>query len=286
MAHKLKKCMALARATICRGRRHKPNFLIIGAQKSGTTSLHYYLNQHPCFSGSSPKELHFFDEKINFGKNYDWYESQFLGPKNRYYFESTPSYIYRPEVAEKIYSFSENIKLVALLRDPVKRAFSAYNHYRSSFIRGERSIARRREKQRPRGDQIYEFFFKNRSTFPTFREAIEIELEALKNKAFYDPALLRRGLYFEQIEHYLNVFGKDQLLLLGFRDLIETPQICLDQVSSFIGAGIFDWSSVDFSAKNVKTYHDQMTKEDELFLKDFYQAANSRLFEQIGPINW
>lgn len=276
----------MAEARIWPSRRNKPNFLIIGAQKCGTTSLHYYLRQHPLFSGSSPKELHFFDEKINFGRNYDWYESQFLGPKNRFYFESTPAYLYRPGVAEKIHSFSEDIKLIALLRDPVKRAYSAYNHYRSSFQGGERSLARRRKKQRPSSDQIYELFFKNRTSFPTFREAVEIELAASENEPFYDPALLRRGLYLEQIEHYWKVFGEDRLLLLGFRDLIETPHVCLNKVSSFVGAGTLDWNRVDFSPRNVKAYHEKMSEGDELFLKEFYQKENARLFERIGPINW
>lgn len=78
-----------------------PDFKIIGVQKSGTTSLHYYLNQHPNLVGTFPKSIHYFEKKVNFGYNIDFYKNQFnhFCPKNKLFFESTTKYIYNESVA-------------------------------------------------------------------------------------------------------------------------------------------------------------------------------------------
>jgi hypothetical protein len=60
---------------------HKPDFIIVGAQKAGTSSLHYYLSQHPKLVASRPKEVHFFDRDENFNKGRGWYHQAFKNPK-------------------------------------------------------------------------------------------------------------------------------------------------------------------------------------------------------------
>ena len=84
--------------------KQKPAFIIIGPQKSGTSSLHYYLNQHPDLAGSSPKEIHYFDKWINHGYHLDWYENHFktLSFRKKLFFESSSNYIYHESVAKYI----------------------------------------------------------------------------------------------------------------------------------------------------------------------------------------
>ena len=103
-----------------------PTFLVIGAQKSGTTSLVHYLAAHPQVYARTD-ELHFFDRYYERGL--DWYSSQFedaaaVG-------ESSPEYMFRPEVAPRIAADLPGVKLVAILRDPVDRAYSQYWHNRT-----------------------------------------------------------------------------------------------------------------------------------------------------------
>ena len=106
----------------------KLDFCGIGAPRCGTTSLHDILIQHPNIFLPSVKEVHFFNNPQNYSKGLGWYE-QFFKRDNKYkiYGEITPSYIYHPNVPERIHTtFGKDIKLIINLRNPVSRAFSHY----------------------------------------------------------------------------------------------------------------------------------------------------------------
>ena len=115
-----------------------PNFIIIGVQRGGTTSLYKYLTKHPKIIPAIKKEIHFFDN--NFHKGISWYQSQFkqnrllmlLYKKKKFYDsitgEATPYYIYHPYGVERISKLIPNVKLIILLRNPVERAYSHYQH--------------------------------------------------------------------------------------------------------------------------------------------------------------
>lgn len=106
-------------------------FLIIGAMKAGTTSLHHCLAQHPDLTPARRKEVHYFDGRVMRGRNNyergpDWYEAQFPEGPNK--FESSPMYLFNPLVARRIKEYNPDMKILVLLRDPVKRAVSHYYH--------------------------------------------------------------------------------------------------------------------------------------------------------------
>ena len=108
----------------------KPSYIIIGVQKSATTSAIVYLNQHPkifCNWG----ELHFFDDNEKYRNGIQWYENK-LAENNKYNKKiigvKTPFYIFSKKSIDRIYKHYPNIKLIIFLRDPVTRAFSQYNH--------------------------------------------------------------------------------------------------------------------------------------------------------------
>lgn len=105
-----------------------PNFIMIGAMKSGTSSLHYYLDEHPEISMSHPKELDFFIEERGWSKGFDWYESHFSRTA-AIRGESSVGYTQRHKYAgvpERIHAMNPDIKLLYLLRDPVERLVSHF----------------------------------------------------------------------------------------------------------------------------------------------------------------
>ena len=96
----------------------KLDFIVIGAQKSGTTSLHEYLSRHPEIGVGTKKELHYFDKDKYFKKgiNYsDYHEFFDFKEGKKVYGETTPSYIYKEKFIDRIKEYNPDIKLIVLL---------------------------------------------------------------------------------------------------------------------------------------------------------------------------
>jgi hypothetical protein len=264
---------------------HDPGFLIIGAQKCATTSLHAYLRQHKDLRGAKPKEIHYFDRDIHAGKTLEQYRQHFVGARGKCYYESSPSYLYAPGTAREIHAAYPDIKLVAVLRDPVKRAYSAWNHYKQLFENGKyRTLIGRG--MRREGSLLYARFYEGRKSFPAFRECIDIELELMESGAGFEPALLRRGLYLDQLEVYWRYFPARQMLILGFQDVIKDTATTLARVAGFLGVRDVSWNASMFKAKNSREYCAPIREEDRLFLEDFYERPNRALFDAVGKLNW
>jgi hypothetical protein len=170
-------------------RSNHPDFLIIGAQKSGTSSLFNWLNKHPQMRGSSIKEIHYFNNHIHFGRDINWYCKNFPG-KAVFRFEATPAYMYSPHTCESIHRTYPSMKFIVVLRNPVDRAYSAYNHYRSHFAKRGYNVSIQNIPRRD-GNRLYELFFRDRDTFPTFRECLDMEMELIDKPEIFEPALLR-----------------------------------------------------------------------------------------------
>lgn len=262
-----------------------PGFMIIGAQKCGTSSLHYYLDQHPSIKGSRIKEVCYFHRDIYFGTKYSNYRKNFRGPSSNIYFESTPEYMCHPGVAENIHAVLPNIQLIVLLRDPIKRAYSAWNHYKQHFETGK-YITAIKNKPRREGNLLYDAFYKDRKSFPSFRECIDIELELIEKGISFEPALLRRGLYLNQLDNYLKYFSEDKIMIVGFQDLIKNTVITLKDVTKFVGAQEISWENINVEPRNTREYQEPMNETDRLFLNEFYKLPNQKLFDEIGVVNW
>jgi hypothetical protein len=106
-----------------------PDFLVLGTQKGGTTTLHHLLRQHPDVFLPSVKEVHFFS--LHYGKGAAWYGEHFRGaqPQQRCG-EITPYYLFHPEAPGRIHQLLPKARLIILLRDPVERLLSQYFHSR------------------------------------------------------------------------------------------------------------------------------------------------------------
>jgi hypothetical protein len=182
-------------------RSNDPDFMIIGAQKSGTSSLYNWLNQHPQIRGSICKELYYFNNGIHLGKDLRWYRQQFRGTA-ALHFEATPAYLYSPTACENIFRTYPNIKMIAILRNPVDRAYSAYNHHRSNFAEWSRSDALKNKQGLPR-NRLYTSFL---GADPFDWSCVSI---CPQNQRSYEEALNDKDRAFLEAYHYLSAGGKN-----------------------------------------------------------------------------
>ena len=203
----------------------KPNLIILGAEKSGTTSLTYYLDEHPEILMHSEKEIHFFDEQ--FHKGTEWYFNQFINLDNKikYAGECTPFYLYLPSIPDKIYSTIPDAYFIIILRNPITRAYSKYWH------------------------QIGGGF-----EYLTFEEAIKKEEERINEcieyKRFY--SYLDAGIYHEQIQRYYRLFDKKKIHILFFEEFLINPQEYLNQIYDFLGLSYKESTRIN-EIKNKRT---------------------------------
>ena len=201
------------------GWRPLPDFLVIGAQKAGTTALYAYLRWHPELTGPSWKEVSFFDRHWWRGER--WYRGQFPIRRARMLVgEASPSYLFHPLAPERARAVVPNAKLVALLRDPVERAYSQYQH----------EVALGREP----------LSFEDALAAEEERTGGEVERLVADPRAFSRPwwghTYAARGLYAEQLERWLAFFPREQLLVLTTDELGERPAETYASVLAFLGA--------------------------------------------------
>src|SRR6056297_562433 len=103
------------------------DFIGIGAQKAGTSSIFHFLKEHPEICTSSKKEIHFFDKEYNYLKGIKFYRKFFNNCSSKNIKgEFTPRYIYHPKVAQRIKKYFPDVKLIVSLRNPIERAISHY----------------------------------------------------------------------------------------------------------------------------------------------------------------
>lgn len=242
-----------------------PDVLIIGAQKAGTTSLFSYLEQHPLVSGSRPKELHYFDK--NFAKGERWYRSHFQRRRHgELLLEASPYYLFHPLAAERAAGLLPDAKLIVLLREPVARAHS---HYQHEVDRGfetlsfEEAIAceRRRlgdsESRLARGELVQSFEHQHFS-------------------------YLSRGLYADQIERWLAHYPRDAFLFLKAEDMFASAQTAFDRACSFLDLPRI--ALADASPRHQRDYA-PISESLRAELSDFYAEPNRRLAE-LTEISW
>jgi hypothetical protein len=184
-----------------------PTFLVIGAQKSATTSLIHYLGAHPEVF-ALPDEVHFFDR--NFDRGVGWYRGMFAGAAGaRAVGESTPEYMYFDDVPERMARVLPAARLVAILRDPVERAYSHYWHNRT---RGHEPLR--------------------------FQQALEAEAHRLAGadrEARSRYSYLDRGRYLVQLRRVCDHFPRQALHVLLVDDLRSDRTAAVQRVYRFLG---------------------------------------------------
>jgi hypothetical protein len=213
-----------------------PNFLIVGTQKGGTTSLFNYLKMHPKIKMPNTKEIHYFT--FMFSKGDDWYRSNF--PKledGEITGEASPYYMFYERYLRRIYDYNRNMKIIVLLRNPIYRALShykmmcSYNMEKLSF-----SEAILKEEER-----IYHL--------------IENEVEYDKpDSDLRSYSYKERGIYHKQIRNILNIFPAKNVLIIKSEDMFKYPNNILKYVFEFLGvdSAIIDLDKhIDFPTYNI-----------------------------------
>lgn len=245
-----------------------PDFLVIGAMKAGTTSMFEYLAAHPQVCAPVQKEIHFFSQ--NFRRGEAWYRGHFpsqwrlrLSLRRRITGEATPGYLFHEKAPGRIRQLVPQARLIALLRDPVERAWSQYQHQR-----------RAGHEQRP------------------FRSAIEAELAALSDASAGRRKLpstyLARGLYLRQLKQFAACFPSRQMLVLRAEDLFSNPLGVLREVAGFLAIDPDGWRGREALIRPYNQHrHDGGMDAERAFLQAFFEPHNRALQEHLGrDLGW
>jgi len=251
-----------------------PNLLIIGAQRCGTSSLYKYLEQHPQVVSSLRKEVEYFTGRFDSGEL--WYRAHFPLEKEvtkrgvRILFEASPNYILDPRCAERAVALLPEARVVALLRNPVERAYSHYQHNR------------------------------RRSTEPlSFADAIRAEKDRVEpsrlrledNPGLPLPVEMRRysyvmrGLYAKQLEKWLDVYGPDRVHIVTSEAMFASPADTFQKLAAFLG--IIDWLPKTFANHSYvggakATPEGEMTADIRQYLEGLFFESNRELSSLTG----
>ena len=248
-----------------------PDFLIIGTEKGGTTFLYWTLSQHSYVEPATEKELHFFDTDRWFKKSVGWYRSQFPAPARRdgqsvITGEASPYYLFYPHSARRVAETIPQAKLIALLRNPVDRAYSAYNRQvrsRTESLDFEEALAE--EEKRTAG-----------------------ELEKMFSDERYYSSNLRiyayrsRGIYVDQLQRWHKYFAPDQLLVLKSEDLFADPIGTVESVQQFLNLPKRDMSIPSSAEERNSRSYSPMAAATRQRLEQFFEPHNQRLYEYLG----
>jgi hypothetical protein len=207
------------------GLRPLPDFLILGAQKAGTTALYAYLRWHPEITGPSFKEVSFFDR--HYAKGERWYRAHMPVRRRSLVGEASPSYLFHPLAPERVARLLPDARLIALLRNPVDRAFS---HYQHEVALGREPLsfeaAVDREDERMQGE--LDRMLRDPSYF---------------SLAWWNYTYVARGRYAEQLERWFASFPREQLLVLFTEELSADTARTYRRVLGFLGVGARDLES-------------------------------------------
>lgn len=226
----------------------KIDFIVIGTQKGGTTALDYYLRQHPEVGMGKRKELHFFDNETHFQNkeiDYSKYEGQFeTSSYKKAYGEATPIYLYWKQSCRRIWEYNQNIKLIAILRNPIERAFSHWNM----------EYDRNKEKK--------DFLYCINNESNRMKEA-----SSEQHRVF---SYLDRGFYSLQLKRYLKYFSRDQMLFVKYEDFKNQQAATLHKVFNFLQ---IKPDKFHFKPKIIhkRVYRKKMTMETKSFLINTYK---------------
>lgn len=245
-----------------------PNFLIIGAAKAGTTALYYYLKQHPQIYMSPVKETNFFaleGEKLDFRgpgdreainsfsiTDLESYLLQFQGVSNEIAIgEASPLYLYSPKAPERIKFYIPNAKLIAILRNPVERAYASFLH----LIRDGREF------------------------FTDFAQALQEEKARIQNNWEHIWHYEQMGFYYTQLKRYYDIFRHSQIKVYLYEDFKTRPVSVLQDIFRFLGVDdtfspdMYIRPNVSGIPKN-KVMHTFLTKPNPIktILKPFFPA--------------
>jgi len=192
-----------------------PNFMCLGAAKSGTTTLYDILRQHPDIYIPAFKEPHFFDIPENYKNGIEWYKRNYFRNANKKIIaDFTPSYFFEKEAPKRIFkNLGRDMKFLVVFRNPVDRAYSHYLHSKRDDHESE-----------------------------NFEKSLELEVSRLnkhENQSDYLSYLrhsyVHQGLYAQMINRYLQYFSLDNFLFIHFEnELLQERELTIKRILEFL----------------------------------------------------
>lgn len=252
-----------------------PSFVIAGAQRCGTTSLHKDLAQHPCvLEPIRRKGVHYFD--VSYGHDLAWYRGHFPtrrtarrvareeGVDTVVTGEASPYYMFHPLAAERIARDLPGVKIIVMLRDPVERAYSAHAH---EYARGYETepFARALELEEPRLEG----------------EAERLRAEPLADShAYRHQAYKARGRYIEQLETLTGLFGRERIHVVDSEAFFTDPEPVFTGVCAFLGLPPMA-DRITFDKHNARP-RSPMPDDLRAELEAYFAPYDARLGEWLG----
>jgi hypothetical protein len=236
------------------------SFLIVGAQKGGTTALFNYLGDCPDIALSDEKEVHFFDDDGQdwAAPDYGAYHDRFPAADGRPCGEATPILCYWPDAMERVAAYNPAMKLILMLRDPVQRAWS---HWRMEYARGP---------------ETHPFAW-------CIREGRQRLFDAEPWGHHREFSYVERGFYAEQVERILRLFPREQLLVLTAEALRADPGPVLNAVRGFLGLPPAETPAARAVHVGAEMdYPSALTPDDVAHLRAVYAADAARLADLTG----
>lgn len=239
----------------------KLDFMIAGTQKSGTSVLTYYLNQHPAIAMAHKEEAHlivqprrhFFDNEKMFVSgdiNYDVLHRDVpVTAHTMVTGTCTPVYTYWKPAMQRIHDYNPSIKLIILLRNPIDRAFSHWNM------------------QRDRKLDSLDFLEAVKQEENRAREAHPLQLRKF--------SYIERGFYFQQMERVFRFFSRDQVLVIKFDDLRRDYRAVTDRIFNFLGVPPFP--RLKNREENIIKYARRMTPSERAHLFSIFEDDIAKL---------
>ncbi|MBC8047525.1 MAG: sulfotransferase domain-containing protein [Fimbriimonadaceae bacterium] len=258
-----------------------PTFIVVGANKGGTTSLYHYLKQHPEVYLSPLKEPHYFSKDIDvnlfnhefaqnklqdiekyvngdmqheyhaaFVRNWEQYKKLYKNVEHQTGIgELSTSYLYSTVAAEEIKNVLPECKIIICLRNPIDRA---YSHYRMNIWTGNNN----------------EFDF-----YKALQQDFHHKPKVWGNAHLY----VEIGQYYEQVKRYLDVFGKENVKIIFTEDMKESPQQVIKGLYEFIGV------DSNFNPDTSKNYNEVFTPRYKNFTYWFNKLGIRPLFKKLAP---
>lgn len=254
-----------------------PDFLIIGAMKSGTTTLFHMLRQHPGFLPPLAKELQYFHQPRNFRRGEAWYRAHF--PRQSQVDAARAQLGYRPVTGEATPAMSApgyarhaaalvpHARLVVTLRNPVDRAWSHYQHMRRNMLPEKLDFGSALAREQD-----------------WYARGLELTTD---NFATLGPRLhklgyVKRGQYAEQIEEWLRHFPREQFLFLNFDAWKSEPVAAATRIAEHVGLPAHSFQA---AAANTGGYGEAMPEQCREYLTEHFRPWNARLFNLLG-VDW
>jgi hypothetical protein len=242
-----------------------PNFLIIGTAKGGTTSLHRYLEEHPNIGCTLKKEVNFYN--YNYDKGLGWYRSYFpLQRQGLMAGDSTPTYMIHPHTPSRVFQSIPNVKLIAVLRNPIDRA---YSHHNMNLSRQEISE-----------NLSFEDAIKAEDMRIDCEMAKMLDDENYVGLNYSYFSYLRSGIYINQLKPWTDLFPRSQILVIQSERLFESPSIIYSQVLEFLNLPKYELKQ--YKNANPRSYLSDIKPETRKYLADYFRDYNQKLYEFLG----